>query len=148
MTVLAWDGTTFAADKLCCNGSTKKTVTKIFKSHCKIDGSITLLGITGNVSIGMEMVSWYERGAVDSEYPQSNRQEDRGCSLVVIDKDNVRVYESSPDPFVIEGKFCAFGCGEEAALAAMECGANAARAVEVVCMYNNGCGNGIDTLTL
>ena len=147
MTVIAWDGTTLAADKLMCCGNTKKTVTKIFKKD--IAGECCLLAITGNLSVGMETLDWYLSGAHCSEYPPANRSVDSGASLIVIKKDgSVLKYESSPSPFKNEGPFCAFGSGEETALAAMECGANAQRAVEVTCKYNAGCGNGIDTLTL
>lgn len=143
MTVLAWDGRTLAADKLACFGATKGTVTKIFKRRG------VLLGITGELSVGMEMLNWFEGGCVPDEFPPSNRPNDGGCSLVMILADRTAwKFESGPYPFRVEGPFCAFGSGDESAMIAMECGADARRAVEVTCKYNTGCGNGIDTLTL
>lgn len=147
MTVIAWDGTTLAADKLMCNGNTKQTVTKIFKTPIK--GRHYLLAVTGCLSIGMEMVDWYFNGADHAEYPSASRAESGGASLIVVKPDStVWKYESSPSPFKIEGAFCAFGSGDTAALCAMECGADARRAVEAACKYDASCGNGIDTLTL
>ena len=143
MTCIAWDGKTLAADKLMVNGATRGTTTKIFRHAGE------LLGVTGNLSIGMEMLAWLKDGADPDKYPASNRLLTEGCSLIRVRADgSVLKYESSPFPFVVEGSHCAFGSGEESAMAAMHCGADAFRAVSVACMCNTGCGNGIDTLTL
>ena len=143
MTVIAWDGKTLAADKQCTNGSTCILVTKIFRV------GNDLIGITGNLSVGMEMINWFKDGALIDKFPESNRPEDRGCSLMLV-KQNGEVwkYESSPYPYKVEGSFTAFGGGEESALVAMHLGATAEEAVRVTSIYNNGCGLGIDTLEL
>lgn len=144
MTVIAWDGKTLAADKLGSNGNTKTTVLKIYRHEGE------LLGVTGNMSIGMEMLAWYMAGAKAADYPASNKDADKaGCSLVVIGADgSVKKYESGPHAFRMFGQYLAFGCGDEAALVAMHCGKTAAEAVEIACMFNSGCGNGVDTLAL
>lgn len=141
MTVIAWDGKTLAADKLACNGSTKSTTTKIFRhDDC-------LLAVTGNLSIGMEMVNWARSGYKPEEYPASNRNLNEGCSLIKIEPNgDVWKYESAPFPFKLEGRFLAFGSGDECAYVAMHCGATAAEAVAATSLFNTGCGNGIDTL--
>jgi hypothetical protein len=143
MTCIAWDGKTLAADKLCCFGVTKGTVTKIqrFGNY--------LCGVTGNLSLGMEMLEWFKADALPKDYPSANRDPDKGSGLVVVKPDRtVWKYESTPYPFKIEGAFCAFGSGDESAMIAMECGCDARRAVEVAIKYNTTCGNGVDTLTL
>lgn len=143
MTVIAWDGKTLAADKLMCHGATKQTTTKIFRHGPE------LLAITGNLSIGLEVMEWYKAGAIDKDYPAGNRSENAGASLVIIKRQGTVVkYESSPIPFTVEGEFCAFGSGDESALVAMACGCDARKAVELTCRFNTGCGNGIDALTL
>lgn len=143
MTVLAFDGLTLAADKLACSGNSKSTVTKIFRVGA------SLAGLVGNLSIGMELLEWYRNGALPEHYPDSNRDPDEGATLVTIRPDGTAwEYQSSPIPFRNEGKFCAFGCGNEAALVAMACGKSAREAVELVSIYNAGCGNGVDTLVL
>lgn len=143
MTVIAWDGTSLAADKLVCHGATRSTVTKIQRfNDC-------LLGVTGDLSIGMEMLQWFKEGAISKDYPPANRSLDSGASLIVVRHDRtVWEYESSPLPFRVEGSFCAFGSGDEGAMIAMACGVDAKQAVEVVSQYNCGCGNGVDVLTL
>lgn len=143
MTCIAFDGKTLAADKLVCFGPTKGTVTKIFRHGSE------LLAVAGNLSIGMETMQWYRDGAAPSAYPAANRNTGDGASLIVIKPDStVLKYESSPFPFKLEGPFAAFGSGDESAMIAMECGADARRAVELASKYNTGCGNGIDTLEL
>lgn len=146
MTVIAWDGRTLAADKLCTFGPTKGTVTKIFRhGDC-------LVGIAGNLSVGMETLEWFKAGAVPADYPAANRvdrSEGGGASLFVIRPDGTAwKYESTPVPWKFDSAFCAVGSGDESALVAMHCGKSAREAVEIVCRFNTGCGNGVDILTL
>lgn len=142
MTVICWDGNTLAADKQMTNGLTKLTVTKIFRVFDR------LVGICGDASSGMETLQWFKDGCIPENYPAKNREENGGASLIVVSRSKVIKYEKSPFPFEVEGNFCAFGCGDEAAMVAMELGASASRAVELVSKYNSGCGNGIDVLGL
>jgi len=77
VTVIAFDGTTLAADKCMTNGMTRLSVTKIFKVYeC-------LVGVCGDASAGMETLDWYRRGAVAADYPAINRQGSDGASLIV-----------------------------------------------------------------
>lgn len=143
MTVIAWDGKTLAADKLMCNGSTRGITTKIFRHGGE------LLGVTGDLSVGMEMLAWFKAGAVPAEFPASNRDPQKGCSLVRITANGeVFKYESGPHPFECEGTFFAFGSGDLCALVAMECGLTAHDAVEMAAHFDTGCGSGVDTLRL
>jgi ATP-dependent protease HslVU (ClpYQ) peptidase subunit len=48
----------------------------------------------------------------------------------------------------VEDPFIAFGAGRDYAMAAMHLGCDAHRAVEVACVFDTGCGMGIDTLEL
>lgn len=142
MTVIAWDGKTLAADRLSCSGATKGTVTKIFRCGGE------LLALAGSLSVGMEMLAWYRDGADVVKYPESNRNPDTGCSLILIRADGTAwKFESTPYPFRVLG-LGAWGSGDESAKVAMHCGKTAAEAVEITSLYNTGCGNGVDTLTL
>jgi hypothetical protein len=143
MTVIAWDGKTLAADRLMCNGYSKQETTKISRYGRE------LLGVCGNLSAGRETLDWYQAGALPDKYPTSNRGENSGASLVVVKPDGrVLKYESSPSAFEVEGKFAAFGCGDEAALVALSLGCSAKEAVEITCRFNSSCGGGVDVLTL
>lgn len=143
MTVIAWDGKTLAADKLSTNGSTKGTTTKIFTHGNE------LLGVTGDLSIGLEVRDWYVAGAVPKDYPTGNREPGRGSSLIVVKPDrSVWKYESSPVPFRVEDARCAFGSGDESAKVAMHCGKTAVEAVQIASLFNTGCGGGVDSLVL
>jgi hypothetical protein len=143
MTVIAWDGHTLAADRRSTSGQTVQAVTKIHRYGKE------LLAVCGNFSVGQEMLAWYRGGALPDQFPASNRSLDQGAALIVIQPNgDVQKFESGPYPFRIEGGFAAFGCADQAALAVMALGFSAKRAVEIACMFNNGCGDGIDTLEL
>lgn len=143
MTVVVWDGKTLAADRRATFGATVKSVCKLRR----IDNN--LAAVTGDLSIGMEMLDWYERGAIATDYPASNRNPDRGASLIVVRADgSVWRYESSPYPFRVLDEKTAFGSGEEAAMVALACGKTAVEAVELASRFNSGCGNGCDALDL
>lgn len=142
MTVLVWDGKTFAADRLACGGTMKHTVTKI----ARVDDE--LVGICGRLSTGNELRDWYLKGA-DPEYFPNAALDDPETDLVVIKADGtVWVYSASSTPFQVEDQVCTFGSGAEAAWGALLCGATAQRAVEIASQINITCGNGIDVLEL
>ena len=141
MTVIAWDGTTLAADKRCVAGSTIKTTTKIWRV-----GEL-LVGIAGDLSFGMEMLDWIKQGRNPSDFPKNQRTYEDFVSVLVVDENGQAwVYERSPHPFMIEDACTAIGTGRDFALAAMYCGKTAAEAVAIACRLDNGCGNGVNTL--
>ena len=143
MTVLAWDGRTLAADKLMVNGDCRQHTTKIERF------GLQLLGVCGNLSVGRELLAWFKAGAEPALFPAGNRNLNEGASLVVINPDGgVWKYESSPHPFEVEGDFCAFGCGDTAALVAMHCGKTAREAAIIAGTFVHGCGGGYDALDL
>lgn len=147
MTVIAWDGRTLAADRQACYGQQILPTTKIF--CCEHRGEKVLLGVTGDLSVGLEMVAWYKAGVIAKDYPDSNRDPDKGASLhVVLSDGSFWRFESSPEPWKVEGAFCAFGSGAEGALVALACGKSAKEAVELVSRFNSTCGCGVDTLEL
>lgn len=144
MTVIAWDGKTLAADRQAECGRSRAAVRKIFTVR---DG---LAGISGDLSIGMEVLAWYEAGAIPADWPASNRNLNEGAALTVIRMDDgaprAFFYESSPFPFRTEGIFAARGSGCGEALVAMACGKSAREAVLLAQEFNTTCGMGVDSL--
>lgn len=145
MTVIAWDGVTLAADKRMSDNGYPATVTKI---HRAPDGA--LLGGSGNSDALVALRGWYCNGAIRSEYPDNRVGDDKckACLLVITPEAKVMLYLTGPDPVEIEDRMFATGSGADFALAAMHLGHDAKKAVEVACVLDTGCGNGIDTLTL
>lgn len=144
MTVLAWDGVTLAADKRCVSGNTIKTTTKIFRLP---NGE--LAGVSGDRARAEEMLQWLAMSGNVSDFPIKRNGDDDFASLLVIDKNGrARRYENAPMPFYFDDKHATAGSGEEGALIAMHLGASSAEAVRIVSLFNTGCGNGVDTLTL
>lgn len=142
MTILAWDGKTLAADKRGLNNGLGRTVTKIYRVGEDI------VGFAGDMVVGLEMLEWARGGYLPEEMPEVQLDEETTCFFLVINKDGVRVYERGVQPIRFEDKFFACGTGRDYALAAMHLGCDAAKAVEVACVFEASCGNGIDTLEL
>lgn len=143
MTVIAWDGTTLAADKRAVNSGLARTVTKVFVVGDK------LVAIAGDYSSGLAMKAWAEGGFVEADFPESQKDKDSWATFVVIDaKKRVLVYEQTPHPLVFEDKHFVSGSGRDFAMAAMHCGKTAAEAVEIACLFECHCGNGVDAIRI
>jgi hypothetical protein len=142
MTIIAWDGATLAADKRAIiGGGLIRTVTKIWR-HAGV-----LLAVTGDWDTAAEMREWFKDGAKPALFPPKARR-DGAATLIVITGFSIEVYCSGPFPVLIEDDACCWGSGRDYALAALHMGGTARTAVEVACVYQSDCGNGIDCLTL
>lgn len=142
MTVIAWDGTTLAADKRATGGAMASTVTKI---HRLPDG---LVAFSGGGAHASELLNWFYGARNPDTYPRRN--DDDGAGSLMVNLDGVVFMYSSGSPFPerIEDPFFARGSGRDYAMAAMHLGCDARRAVEVACAFDVYCGNGIDTMRL
>lgn len=144
MTVIAWDGTTLAADRMCSIGGTRFEVTKIRQQ----DG--VLFALAGDGTRLEQLLSWHRDGADPAKYP--TRPADNDSVLVAIDrhagKIRVRRFEGTGYPILLEGRFYADGIGRDVALAAMHCGRSAVDAVVLANELIAYCGLGVDSLTL
>lgn len=144
MTCIAWDGKTLAADKRCCAGSAKRTVTKI---HRLPNGN--LVGVAGDFAVGQAMIAWLKAGSILADFPEKQKSRDSYASILEIRKDGTAwKYEDTAFPFQYEDAFCAIGSGRDFALASMWYGAKAEEAVRVASALSPDCGDGIDILEL
>jgi ATP-dependent protease HslVU (ClpYQ) peptidase subunit len=143
LTCIAWDGKTLAADKLADNAGLKLTVTKIYRLK---DGS--LFGYAGIALLGLLMKDWIEAGCNPADFPEVQKDKDEWGTCVVISDSGARVYQRFPIAITFEDKQLAFGSGRDYALAAMHLGKTAREGVEIACIFEAGCGNGVDVLTL
>lgn len=142
MTVIAWDGTTLAADKRAVNGTLISTLTKIFRV-----GRV-LAAYSGGPDFGEEILAWYTAGHDPATFPPSQRDKDDWSGLLIVHEcGTLHKYERTPYPIRFPPQNFALGSGREFALAAMYCGRTAEEAVLVACELDNGCGNGVDVLT-
>lgn len=138
MSIIAWDGELIAADSLSCRGSIWTPYPKLFKLNEK-----TVVGITGSVSIGLEMVDWIENGCEKKSFPESQRTHEDAGFAIVAENDKVKVYETSPIPLIYKikkGFYMAWGSGIDVALGAMYGGADAIEAVGAACYHCTDCG--------
>lgn len=142
MTVIAWDGKTLAADKRGTVAGMAYAVTKI---HRLPDG---LVAFSGGGAHAAELLNWFFGARNPAAYPRCD--DEGGAGALHINQDGRIFMYSAANPFPerIEEAFFARGAGRDYAMAAMHLGCDARRAVEVACVFDTGCGSGIDTLVL
>lgn len=143
MTILAWDGTTLAADKRMSYGGHHNTVTKIFRAGDFI------VGIAGWPHMIGALLRWLEKPNRDPrDFPQSSVDEQKIYALAISKDGRVWKFENSPWPMQIHDRHVTSGSGRDYARMAMHLGKTAREAVELTCEFDENCGNGVDTLTL
>lgn len=154
MSVIAWDGKTLAADKRACRGTFIYTSTKIFRERViwnnnPSDEREVLMGYCGDADGGQEMMAWFKKGADPEKFPASQRHPDQWAGLFVVTKiGRLLKFERTPYPVPIDDEKFTLGSGREFAMVAMHLGKTAREAVEIACLFDSACGNGIDELTL
>jgi len=110
----------------------------------KIRGGVA--AICGTIPLSLELLAWVRGERKPETFPDSCRNTDE-CQVIAVIKGVVQGWTNTPYPAIYEDDFIAFGCGRDYAIAAMHCGKSAADAVEIACIYENGCGMGIDVMT-
>lgn len=138
MTVVAWDGTTMAADR-----QGEFFCTKTFRTKIRRIGSV-IVGCAGEARASEAVCKWLEAGSAVDTFPKIAEADK--ANLLIAGPDGLFLYENSPHPMRLENKFFAIGSGGDAAMAAMHLGFDAKRAVEVACEVSTGCGGGVDVL--
>lgn len=141
MTVIAFDGTTLAADKRTGFGTAHATSTKIKRIP---QG---LVGGAGTVAQIFSMFKWIEEGSDPDKFPEKQKDQENSPVILLIKPDKtIWYYDDTPEPFLIEDKFWAIGSGRDFAITAMHLGYSAREAVRTASELCPSCGNGIDTL--
>lgn len=148
MTVIAWDGKTLAADKRATKWGLVYTVTKIFRVSGPNGYGYQLVGVSGDATRGAELIAWLESGGDPARYPPLLDKENKAVLMCIGSDRRIRLYENTAFPYVVEDAMWAEGQGRDFALSAMHSGRTATEAVEWASRFLDGCGNGIDTLTL
>ena len=141
MSIIAWDGTTVAADKRACIADAAHTTTKLWQVHTT---PTIFLGITGDESFGLSIKQWFLDGADPAKWPAFQITENWARLVVFEQGKRPYTYERNPVKQVVEDPFMAWGTGREFALGALAMGATAKEAVEVACRFSIYCGNGVD----
>jgi 20S proteasome alpha/beta subunit len=144
MTVIAYDGKSLAADRLCVTGDTLSTAKKLFR----ISDTVAV-SVCGGESACQALLDWIRARDTDNPAPWPECQKtDDWASLIIAGPDGCCYYNREPHPVGVIDKFAAWGVGREAALGAMAMGADAKRAVEIASEWVCGCGRGVDVVRL
>jgi ATP-dependent protease HslVU (ClpYQ) peptidase subunit len=142
MTVIAFDGTSMAADKMNYNGFTT-LVTKVRL----INGM--LVGIAGRTVLVQLLFKWAENGFSEKTMPASQKEAEGWATIMcVMPNKEIRIYENSHTYWVCERKYHAIGSGGELAIGALANGKNTAKeAVDIAIEHAPFCGGGVDVIT-
>jgi len=145
LSVVVWDGTTLAADRMGAYADDSAYRVKKIDQINFPEGK-HLYGWAGTHYLGIQMMNWF-RNMQDSPAPAAQH-----------DDHFIRVLEIKPDREIwlwegtvcwrIDEPFFAIGAGREYAIGAMAHGATASEAVEIASRFYMGCGLGVDALTL
>ena len=151
MSVIAWDGKSFAADRQGSNGELRFVAPKLTReAYGKPDREeFAILGMTGNQANGLLLKRWWLDGANPNAWPASQRSEDDWSRLIVWTRSlGVATFEKEPVAMLVEDPFMAWGSGRDFAMGAMARGATAREAVEIACRFSIYCGLGIDEFSI
>lgn len=141
MSVIAWDGTTLAAD----NQATLHGRSILIEKLVQLEEGV-LAAYTGDHEEGQMLVAWYEAGAIKENWPDFQRPDDF-TTLIIVENQMVYQYQAHPHRVRIEAGCFAWGEGAPYALGAMRAGADAALAVEIANHYSIFCGLGVTKYT-
>lgn len=140
MTIIVYDGHSLAIDNAGVHEGIKVPLVKAFRCN---DGSV-ITGVGNAAQIAL-MRDWYVNGAKSEEFPESQRQGNPWCELIVVDKDGLTRYEHTPSAVMHARHKCAFGVGKDIAYGALAMGATAEQAATIVTQYHPDCGHGVMT---
>jgi 20S proteasome alpha/beta subunit len=139
MTVIAWDGSTVAADKRAVCGNAASKTTKIWL----MPGGV-VVATAGDAGFGSALVDWWSNGADPANWPAFQSTDDWAQLIIFEPGRPPYSYERQPTKQIVEDSFMAWGSGRDFALGAMAVGATARESVAVACQFDVYCGHGID----
>lgn len=144
MTTLAWDGTTFAADRQLTLSYMRHGGTKLFT----VDGGIA--AISGRYEVGLKIIAWLQSERDPDKYPKMNTDRDDESAAVYWVMNTGRAFRffDYPLPMPLAESFFAAGSGRDYALGALAHGADAIEAVQIACRFDTLSGVGVDAWTL
>lgn len=144
MSVVAWDGSTVAADRQMTNGNRVGIARKIWRLD---DG--TVIAGTGGLAQTIVLLRWYIAGHDAAGWPERQQLADDWSRLIVFPPDGEPfMYEQECCQIPVQAAFEAWGSGGELAVGAMSFGATARQAVEIACRFDATCGNGCDAFDI
>ena len=145
MSVIAWDGNTIAADRLCSGGGIASEVRKLF------DTKYGFIGFSGDYAHIKQFLYWFveEEHAPDKVPAFQLDKQDYLKAMWVDNAGEIYIFENNAYPFALPNtKQFAIGSGGEIALGAMAAGACAIKAVKITSDLNIYCGKGYDSFIL
>lgn len=141
MTCIAYKDGILAADTLMVNCDRKGYTNKLFTHGNEA------IALCGDFARALEMLEWYQAGAVTANFPAKRDENDFG-RLVIATDCGVCTYENRPYPVIHTERFVAYGTGADFAVGAMAMGASAEQAVKVAIEHCASCGGVVESLNV
>ena len=107
MSVIAWDGKTLAADRYADMGGANGIAEKLFLLPTN-----EVVGFTGVLSTGMEMLELYRADRLLKHWPESQRSDDWARLIVGKSNGSIIYYERSPTEIPVYSEQIAWGSGQ------------------------------------
>ncbi|CDN87342.1 hypothetical protein BN948_01764 [Hydrogenophaga intermedia] len=152
MTTIAWDGHSLAADQASWSGGLRRRVCKVYEVYspevAEAPGRRILVGLQGNGSFAVQVLAWL-RGERQRPNPldfMPAAELDRACAVVIDEKRRVWLLGNDLHYQPMRDKVFSLGAGQEMALGALQAGASARRAVEIVIKCSDYAGLGVDVV--
>ena len=143
MSIIAWDGTTIAADRNVSAGDLSFPGIKLIKVTRGFENYI--IGWTGDIAKGHVLRQWFVAGEKVEAWPHEMQKDDKWCRLIVLAQHGLYIYEDLPVKIWLhpDNPFMAWGSGRDFALGAMGHGATAEEAVAIANRFCATCGHGV-----
>ena len=109
-----------ASDSMASDGTTRSSVTKIFR----IKDSV--VGVSGAYSSCMAVIHWLKQGSPEDDIPDF-----KDVYALSLRSSGIWMWDGHPHPYKLNDKFAAVGSGSQAALAALHLGLSPKDSVQV-----------------
>lgn len=147
MTIIAFDGTTMAADRAAWSGSYSYKVRKVYRLRqhkVPFARGELLVGLVGQAAFALQVLRWMEDGG---ERPVALAEDQQYAVALVVARGRawkLHAHGLTPEP--LTGGTAALGApiGCAAAMAAMRMGASARRAILIASEFTDVAGGGVD----
>ena len=143
MSVVVYDGTVLAADRLAVTSDMRRLCSKIRR-----DGGGRFFAWVGIHENGCILAQWYIDGTKVADWPKFQDDKDAWTRLIVATAHGVATCERQPVFLPVFDTFTAWGSGRDYAMGAMARGATAVEAVQIASQFDINCGFGVEAYEL
>ena len=143
MTTIAWDGMTLAGDRCSWSSGVRRTVKKVHKVTAP-DGRRYLVGFTGDGDFCMAVLAWMKGEGERPAYADFGVDAANQFAVVIDEEMKVWALSANLKYSRFYEQRMAYGAGQDMAWGALEAGADAKTAIQIVARRSDYAGLGVD----